>query len=134
MDSKNTLKPAETESRLWTDAQILLILPVTVRQHPSLLSIPGCWCFIDRSWKDNEVFSGQGWYNTLEGYVGLMGAPNIRVSLSPLRSEMGALLWVIEHMRNLRQFRTTFAIDCSQLIKMVSEPEECLLLQLIWQI
>ena len=27
-------------------------------------------------------------------------------------------------MRNLRQFQVTFATDCSQLVKMVSEPEE----------
>ena len=27
-------------------------------------------------------------------------------------------------MNNLRQFRVTFATDCSQLVKMVSEPEE----------
>ena len=28
-------------------------------------------------------------------------------------------------MRNLRQFRVTFATDYSQLVTMVSEPEEC---------
>uniref|UniRef100_A0A0D2ZXQ0 RNase H type-1 domain-containing protein n=1 Tax=Brassica oleracea var. oleracea TaxID=109376 RepID=A0A0D2ZXQ0_BRAOL len=27
-------------------------------------------------------------------------------------------------MKNLRQFQVTFATDCSQLVKMVSEPEE----------
>nr|VDC90709.1 unnamed protein product [Brassica rapa] len=27
-------------------------------------------------------------------------------------------------MRNLRQFQVTFATDCSQLVKMISEPEE----------
>ena len=30
----------------------------------------------------------------------------------------------MECMRNLRQFQVTFATDCSQLVKMVSEPEE----------
>ena len=30
----------------------------------------------------------------------------------------------MESMRNLRQFQVTFATDCSQLVKMVSEPEE----------
>ena len=37
---------------------------------------------------------------------------------------MEALLWAMECMRNLRQFPVTFAMDCSQLVKMVSEPEE----------
>ena len=30
----------------------------------------------------------------------------------------------MECMKNLHQFRITFATDCSQLVKMVSEPEE----------
>ena len=28
-------------------------------------------------------------------------------------------------MRNLRQFQVTFKMDCSELVKVVSEPEEC---------
>ena len=53
-----------------------------------------------------------------------MGAQNVQTSLSPLHAEMEALLWAMECMRNLRQFQVTFATDCSQLVKMVSEPEE----------
>ena len=53
-----------------------------------------------------------------------MGERNIRASLSPLLSEVEALIWTMECMRNLRQFQVTFATDCSQLVKMVSEPEE----------
>ena len=37
---------------------------------------------------------------------------------------MEALLWAMECMRNLCQFQVSFATDCSQLVKMVSEPEE----------
>ena len=37
---------------------------------------------------------------------------------------MNALIWAMECMNNLRQFQVTFATDCSQLLKMVSEPEE----------
>ena len=87
-------------------------------------SIPGRWCFIDGSWKENDIFSGHGWFSTLEWFDGLMGARNVRASLSPLHAEMEALLWAMECMRNLRQFQVTFATDCSQLVKMVSEPEE----------
>ena len=37
---------------------------------------------------------------------------------------METLIRAMESMKNLRQFRVTFAMDCSQLVKMVSEPEE----------
>ena len=62
--------------------------------------------------------------STLKGFDGLMGARNVRTSLTPLHAEMEALQWAMECMRNLRQFQVTFATDCSQLGKMVSEPEE----------
>ena len=60
----------------------------------------------------------------MEGFDGLMGARNTRASQSPLHSEIEALIWIMKCMRNLRQFSVTFATDCSQLVKMVSEPEE----------
>ena len=53
-----------------------------------------------------------------------LGARNVRACLSPLHSEVEALIWAMECMKNLRQFQVTFATDCSQLVKMVSEPEE----------
>ena len=53
-----------------------------------------------------------------------MGARNTRASQSPLHSEIKAFIWAMECMRNLRQLNVTFATDCSQLVKMVSEPEE----------
>ena len=84
----------------------------------------GRWCFIDGSWKDKEIFFGQGWYSTLPGFDGLLGARNVRACLSPLHSEVEALIWAMECMKNLRQFQVTFATDCLQLVKMVSEPEE----------
>ncbi|XP_033128225.1 uncharacterized protein LOC117125827 [Brassica rapa] len=125
IDPRDTLKLAETESALWAEAQ-LVKEQRTVSQVDviSLPEIPGRWCFTDGSWKENDNFSGQGWFSTLEGFAGLMGARNVRTSLSPLHAEMEALLWAMECMRNLRQFQVTFATDCSQLVKMVSEPEE----------
>ena len=53
-----------------------------------------------------------------------MGVRNVRASLSHLHAEMEALLWAMECMRNLHHFKVTFAMDCSQLVKMVSEQEE----------
>ena len=47
-----------------------------------------------------------------------------RASLIPLHSEVEGLIWAMECMRKLRQFQITFATYCSQLVKMISEPEE----------
>lgn len=49
---------------------------------------------------------------------------NVNACLSPLHSEVEALIWANECMKNLRQFHVTFATDCSQLVKIVSESEE----------
>ena len=125
MDPMDTLKLAETKSTLWAEAEILneqRTIPQIV--DTILPSIPGRWCFTDGSWKEGDTFSGQGWFNTLEGFDGLLGARNVRASLFSLHAEIESLLWTMEHMRNLRQFHVTFATDCSQLVKMVSKPEE----------
>ena len=93
-------------------------------QHVEATNLPlisGRWWFTDGSWKYNELFSGEGWYNTLE-VDGLMGTRNVRESLSHLHSEVEALIWTMKCMRNLRQFQVTFATDCSQLVKLVLEP------------
>ncbi|XP_056850946.1 uncharacterized protein LOC130500206 [Raphanus sativus] len=78
VDARDTLTLAETESTMWAAAQDLSIrqsIPPQVHPPPS---IPGRWCFVDGSWKDKDFFSGQGWFSTLEGYEGLMGARNVR--------------------------------------------------------
>ena len=58
----------------------------------TLPSFPGRWCFTYGSWKENNTFSGKGWFSTLEGFDGLMGARNVRATLSPLHAEMETLL------------------------------------------
>ena len=123
--SKETLQKTKLESSLWAEAQVARDPTRGHQVQPSsTLVTQGTWCFIDGSWKDKEVFSGQGWYSTLPGFDGLLGARNVRASLSPLHSEVEALIWAMECIKNLRQFQVTFATDCSQLVKMVSEPEE----------
>ena len=60
-DPRDTLNLAETESTLWTEAQILNeqrnVRHIEVTTLPS---IPGRRCFTDGSWKENDIFSGQG--------------------------------------------------------------------------
>ena len=122
IDPRETLNLAELESTLWTEAHVTTNPRVAheVQIIPNIGST-GRWCFTDGSWKDKDLFSGQGWLSTLPGFDGLLGARNVRASLSPLHAEFEALIWAMECMKNLR---VTFATDCSQLVKMVSEPEE----------
>ena len=125
IDPRETFNLAELESTLWAEVQVTTNPRVAheVQIRPNIRST-GRWCFTDGSWKDMDLFSGQGWLSTLPGFGGLLGARNVRASLSPLHAEFEALIWAMGCMKNLRQFRVTFATDCSQLVKMVSEPEE----------
>ena len=96
MDPRDTPKLAETESLLWTEAQNSQTQGMDRTQVPvqlTISSIPGRWCFTDGSWKSEDIYLGQGWYSTLEGYDGLMGATNTRASQSPLHSEIEALIY-----------------------------------------
>ena len=134
MDPLDALKLAETESTLWAEAQKLneqRTIPQIV--NTIMPSIPGRWCFSDGSWKEGDTFSGQGWFSTLEGFDGLLGARNVRASLSPLHAEMETLLWAMECMRNLRQYHVTFATDCSQLVRWFRNQKNGQLLQIIWK-
>ena len=125
VDPRETLRLAELESTLWAEAHVKKNQKpeVQVQTRTPLVTL-GSWCFIDGSWKDKDIFSGQSWYSTLPGFNGLLGVRNVRACLSPLHSEIEALIWAMQSMRNLRQFQVTFATDCSQLVKKVSEPEE----------
>ncbi|XP_048613168.1 uncharacterized protein LOC125587078 [Brassica napus] len=127
IDPRDTLKLGEKESVLWAEAQINHAPRSDQAQsvvNTSVPTITGRWCFADGSLKEHDRYSGQGWCSTLEGFDSLMGARNTRVCQSPLHSEIEALIWAMQCMRNLRQYTATFATDCSQLVKMVSEPEE----------
>ena len=63
--------------------------------------------------------AGNDWYSTLEGFDGLMETRNTRNNISLLHTEFEAFIWVMESMKNLRQFHVTFAINCSQLVKII---------------
>ncbi|KAF8104326.1 hypothetical protein N665_0174s0012 [Sinapis alba] len=75
---RETLNLAERKS--------LLVVQNSMIVNTTLPIIPGRCCFTDESWKDKELFSSQGWYSTLTGFDGLMGARNTRASMSSLHS------------------------------------------------
>lgn len=76
MDPKDSLKLAETESLIWWEAQASITQRVTLTRKLKvtvLPQIPERQCFTNESWKENDIYSCQGWYNTLKGFDGLMG-------------------------------------------------------------
>ena len=97
VDLRETLRLAEVKSTLWAKSHVIndhrLTQEVQVRPD---LGTTGRWCFTDGSWKDKELFSGHGWFSTLPGFDGLLGAKNVRACFSPLHSEIEALIWAID--------------------------------------
>lgn len=107
IDPINILQLAETESRVWLEVQATIPHRASTEGEGPLDTLPdisGRWCFTDGSWKERDLFLGQGCYSTLEGFDGLMGARNTRASISSLHSEVDAFIWAMESMKNLRQF------------------------------
>ena len=73
--------------------------------------------------QEHDLYTGQGWvYRKNESTDTMMGAMSIRRSLSPLHAECEALIWAMECMKTLQISEVVFAIECSQLVKMVSTP------------
>ena len=69
--------------------------------------------------------TGQGWYcHARDSDDVMMGAMNLRRSLSPLHAKSEALIWAMKCMKTLQFTEVVFATDYSQLVKKVSSPEE----------
>ena len=82
-------------------------------------------CYVNGAWRQEDVFTGQGWYCQMRGTSNvMMGAMNLRCSHSPLHAECEALIWAMECMKTLQFSDVVFAADCSQLVKMVLSPED----------
>ncbi|CAA7056151.1 unnamed protein product [Microthlaspi erraticum] len=53
-----------------------------------------------------------------------MGTRNLRRGISPLQTELEALIWAMHCMLRHNKLLTRFETDCSDVVKMVSTPEE----------
>ncbi|KAG7582071.1 Ribonuclease H-like superfamily [Arabidopsis suecica] len=134
-DPREVLCLAEKEAQSWQTAQVELhaenlgsLVQDTrprVRDISQDTSYSGHRCFIDGSWKESDKFSGTGWVCTsVNGEAPTMGAANLRRSLSPLHTEVEALLWAMKCMIGADNQDVAFFTDCSDLVKMVSSPTE----------
>ncbi|CAA7024093.1 unnamed protein product [Microthlaspi erraticum] len=96
-DPRDVLEPAITEARAWASPQTVhetvRILPANNTGTP----ISGEWCQVDGACKETECHAGLGWYN-FDPSLGsiLVGSCNLRRGLSPLQTELEALVWAFE--------------------------------------
>ncbi|XP_056847407.1 uncharacterized protein LOC130498081 [Raphanus sativus] len=121
-DPQEILRKAEVEAVIWADAQ--LMVPAT-NQTSHMVSEDRSLeesrvCYIDGAWREQDKFSGQGWFCRMNGSAEkMMGAMSLRRSLSALHAECEALIWAMKCMKILNFSDVVFATDCSQLVKMV---------------
>ncbi|XP_010490174.1 PREDICTED: uncharacterized protein LOC104767908 [Camelina sativa] len=72
-----------------------------------------------------RVFKGAGWICTAsQDSSHIMGATNFRRSLSPLHAEVEAFIWAMCCMIGHDYRDVAFYTDCSDLVKMVSSPQD----------
>lgn len=79
-------------------------------------------CQLDGSWHTSDPLSGHGWIVIEEGKPIYLGLKGVRKSLSPLHDELDSLLWAIRCMILISLTSIRFAMDCADLITMVTSP------------
>ncbi|XP_024016372.1 uncharacterized protein LOC112089850 [Eutrema salsugineum] len=111
IDPYVTLRMAETEATLWEEAERSgqESIPVDPSVSPTM-SVPMAygrwWCYIDGVTEK------------------IVGAQNVRRSLTRLHAETEDLIGVMHCMLENQKMEVAFATDCLELVKMVSTPEE----------
>ena len=110
------------ECKIWMEAQLTVNGPMensyngSLQQSAALTLEVSRVRYINGAWKEEDMFMGS---------TDIMkGAMNFRRSLLPLHAEFEALIWAMECMNTLQFSDVVFATDCSQLVKMVSTPDE----------
>ncbi|CAA7038025.1 unnamed protein product [Microthlaspi erraticum] len=82
-------------------------------------------CQVDGAWKETDCRAGLGWfYFNTDTQCKLMGTRNLRRGISALQTELEALIWAMQCMIRHNKLMIIFETDCSDLVKMVSTPEE----------
>ncbi|CAA7043393.1 unnamed protein product [Microthlaspi erraticum] len=82
-------------------------------------------CQVDGSWKETDPQAGLGWYNfNMETGEKLLGTCNLWRGVSPLQTEVEALLWAMQCMLRHNKLVMVFETNLSDVVQMVSKPEE----------
>ncbi|CAA7049716.1 unnamed protein product [Microthlaspi erraticum] len=119
------MESAITKAKAWAAAQTVIDSTRCNMSIHSGSAPLGERCQIDGAWKVTESRAGLGWYNVdpVSGSI-LIGSSNLRRGLSPLQTELEALIWAMHSMLAHDKRRIKFQTDCAQLVKMVSKPAE----------
>ncbi|XP_010468779.1 PREDICTED: uncharacterized protein LOC104748899 [Camelina sativa] len=134
---EEVVRIAVGESTTWLQAQIEEEVEdqlgnsrvSTAREIGRARSLPtassGYRCLVDGSWKLGDVYAGAGWVCSaaMDGSM-IKGATNFCQSLSPLHAEVEAFVWAMRCMIGHDFREVAFYTDCSDLVKMVSSPQD----------
>ncbi|CAA7014793.1 unnamed protein product [Microthlaspi erraticum] len=116
---------ATAESLTWAKAQEKQKTEIPRLQTQVETILSGDRCQVDGAWKETDCRAGLGWYHFNPATQSkLMGSCNLRRGISPLQTELEALLWAMQCMLRHKKLVTVFETDCSDVVKMVSKPEE----------
>ncbi|CAA7018268.1 unnamed protein product [Microthlaspi erraticum] len=124
-DPYDIITKATGEALTWKKAQEKQEMG-SPRLEPSVeIVTSGDRCQVDGAWKETDCRAGLGWfYFNTETRSKLMGTRNLRRGISSLQTELEALIWVMQCMLRHNKLTIVFETDCSDLMKMVSTPEE----------
>ncbi|CAA7060084.1 unnamed protein product [Microthlaspi erraticum] len=80
---------------------------------------------VNGAWKETETRIGLRWfYLNVNIQEKLLGTRNLRRGISPLQTELHALIWAMHCMLRHNKLITRFKTDCSDVVKMVSTPQK----------
>ena len=97
MDPLETVRHAESECHAWFEANMKQEEHTVTTTSNKIASSERC--LIDGSWTQDAFFSSYGWtWKTSGETTQLLGAKNQQRRISPLHSELDALLWAMECM------------------------------------
>ncbi|CAA7017852.1 unnamed protein product [Microthlaspi erraticum] len=89
-------------------------------------------CQVDGVWKVTESQACLGWYNFhTDNNDKLMGTCNLQRGLLPLKTEVETLIWAMQCMLRHNKLTMKFETDCSNVVQMVSAPEDWLAFTLL---
>lgn len=83
----------------------------------------GLSCLIDGSWSASDPWCGQGWLVRYEDRTIHLGLGGVRRCLSPLHSEIQALLWAMQCLKDLAMPHVSFFTDCKDTISIMEHQD-----------
>ncbi|CAA7031305.1 unnamed protein product [Microthlaspi erraticum] len=120
-DPLGTVRHAEAECRAWHQANTKAPQPSTAGTQARRLRDV---CIVDGSWHQDQTLSGYGWiWLDSEGNQRLLGLHNQPRRISPLHTELEALLWAMQCVAQHSNAQA-FGTDCQDVIKMIEKPED----------